>query len=397
MNYQIFKCFDKKMTKTTEPKGGSQKNVPKGGSQKIEPKGGSQKIVEPRGGSQKIEPRGGSQKIEPKGGSQKNVPKGESQKNVPKGGSQKIEPKGGSQKIEPKGGSQKIEPKGGSKQYKHKNIRGGTLSEKIATTAEQRAFLYAPETKEEKSLYSAINKHKDAAIVQRNTFEWWQSVYYYLLFKYKFNKYDEKTKQYSGFLIYEKIENTNADKHLPPTRLYTKDNITQYNSMENYHQFHLKYNEVLDKEKMEKEIWKPKNQELLKYLFHAGEKWSRDPRKEMNPRPTDPDVNQSDIITDIGITYKVNVMKKEGPKYIIEDNKLDKLIKHCQEQFIAGRTPIRNPPLGDPFFSKMNDQHDSLISVFIHYTINNFKQQINQMNLCFNQNQEEQSEQDKEL
>jgi hypothetical protein len=90
-------------------------------------------------------------------------------------------------------------------------------------------------------------------------------------------------------------------------------------------------------------------------------------------------------------------MKKEGPKYIIEDNKLDKLIKHCQEQFIAGRTPIRNPPLGDPFFSKMNDQHDSLISVFIHYTINNFKQQINQMNLCFNQNQEEQSEQDKEL
>jgi hypothetical protein len=155
--------------------------------------------------------------------------------------------------------------------------------------------------------------------------------------------------------------------------------------MENYHQFHLKYNEVLDKEKMENEIWKPKNQELLKYLFHAGEKWSRDPKKEMNPRPTDPDVNQSDIITDIGIKYKVNVMRKEDPKYVIED--MNKLIKHCQEQFGAGRDPIRKPLLGADFFGKIKlDEYNSLLSVFIHYTINNFKQQ---MNLCEKQSCEE--------
>jgi hypothetical protein len=400
MNYQIFKCFDKKMTKTTEPKGGSQKNVPKGGSQKIEPKGGSQKI-EPKGGSQKIEPKGESQKIEPKGGSQKIEPKGESQKNVPKGGSQKNVPKGGSQKNVPKGGAN-ITPLGKKiiKDYKADTIYNPLTKKHVKTggsgrlpipgvTQEQWNALNQPPTDIEKKLVNDLQNEIDTAIAQRNTFEWWQGVYYYLLFKYKFNKPDDKNGNYSGFLIYEKIENTNADKDLPQTRPYTKDNITQYNGLgENYHKFHLKYNEVLYEKKMRSEIRKPENEELLKYLFHAGENWSRDPREnEFNPRPTDPDVNQSDIITNMGIEYKVN-KKKEDPKYIIEDKNVNKLIKHCQKQFGAGRDTIRKPSLGDFFFGKikLDESNNSLLSVFIHYTINNFKQQ---MNLCKNQSCED--------
>jgi hypothetical protein len=267
MNYQIFKCFDKKMTKTTEPKGGSKKNVPKGGSQK----------------------------------------------NVPKGGSKKNECK-------------MIEPKSGSKN-KNKRVGGSN------PPSQENMKKLNKITEEEKAYYKQQDEAEKTQKRARNTKEWWVSVYYYLLFKYT----------YPEFLIEE--SNANAKRFRNDTK------------------------SVLNKDALRENLWKENYNELLKYLFHAGD-------GDLSHEDPNPVVIKSRFY----INYYVNLNRYKF--YEAKNSTIvpDSLIDHCYKQFNNGRNNLND------FGIFGRDNIRPLLAVFIHYTINNFKQQ---MNLCKEQSCEE--------
>jgi hypothetical protein len=173
----------------------------------------------------------------------------------------------------------------------------------------------------------------------RSTKEWWISVYYYLLFKYK----------YPEFIIYKHKTNSKA-------KVLTNTNAKN----EKYkNDVYFNYDVELNKEALKNNIWKEKKEynELLKYLFHAGD----GNLLHDDPQPL---VIQS--------TYQINYYVSEK-RYKFKKDKIsnfvpDLLIDHCYTQFKKGRDNFN----GFGIFNQ--DNIKPLLAVFIHYAINNFKQ-----------------------
>ena len=221
------------------------------------------------------------------------------------------EPKGGSQKIEPKGGSQKIEckmivPKSGSK---NKNKRVGGSNPPSQANMNTLNKMGNQETAHYKQKNNAYNQQKRA----RNTFEWWVSVYYYLLFKYKYPKF---------------INKPNSDTE-----------------------------EQLDRETL-KNLSNPEYNELLRYLFHAGD----GNLSHNDPNPA--------VIRNSTLSINYYVSKKIYHFFEAQKSNIappDSLINHCYKQFKNGRDNLDN-------FGIFEQDNITLLALFIHYTINNFKQ-----------------------